>query len=112
MIEIHSEKEFETIISQNEISVVMFSTDWCPDCLYIKPFVPQIEKDFSDLKFYLVNRDTLMDVAIQYDVLGIPSFVCFSSGTEISRFVSTLRKTKDEIETFLKNTIESEGLEC
>ncbi len=109
MIEIHSEKEFESIINKDEISVVVFSTDWCPDCLYIKPFMPQIEEDFSNLKFYLVNRDNLMNIAIQYDVLGIPSFVCFRSGKEISRFVSTLRKTKEEIETFLKNTMESEG---
>ncbi len=112
MIEIHNEKEFESIIEQSEISVVMFSTNWCPDCLYIKPFMPQIEEAFPNLKFYLANRDTLMDVAIQYDVLGIPSFVCFRSGKEISRFVSTLRKTKEEIEIFLKNTMESEGLEC
>lgn len=109
MIEIHSEKEFESIINKDEISVVVFSTDWCPDCLYIKPFMPQIEEEFSNLKFYLVNRDNLMNIALQYDVLGIPSFVCFRSGKEISRFVSTLRKTKDEIKTFLKNTTESEG---
>lgn len=50
-----------------------------------------------------------MHIALQYDVLGIPSFVCFRSGKEISRFVSTLRKTKDEIKTFLKDTTESEG---
>lgn len=109
MIEIHSEKEFESIINKDEISVVVFSTDWCPDCLYIKPFMPQIEEEFSNLKFYLVNRDNLMNIALQYHVLGIPSFVCFRSGKEISRFVSTLRKTKDEIKTFLKNTTESEG---
>lgn len=109
MIEIHSEKEFEYIINKDEISVVLFSTDWCPDCIYIKPFMPQIEEEFSNLKFYLVNRDNLMHIALQYDVLGIPSFVCFRSGKEISRFVSTLRKTKDKIKTFLKDTTESEG---
>ncbi len=110
MINIQSVDDFECIIDKNEISVVMFTTDWCPDCLYIKPFMSQIENGFSDLKFYMANRDILMDVAIQYDILGIPSFVCFKSGKEISRFVSTLRKTKEEIETFLKNTVESEGL--
>lgn len=72
--------------------------------------MPKIEENFSNMKFYIANRDTLMDVAIQYDVLGIPSFICFCQGKEVSRFVSTLRKTKEEIETFLKNTMESEGL--
>lgn len=110
MINIQNIEEFESIIENDKISVVMFTTDWCPDCLYIKPFMPKIEESFSSMKFYMANRDTLMDVAIQYDVLGIPSFICFSQGKEVSRFVSTLRKTKEEIETFLKNTMESEGL--
>ena len=38
---------------------------------------------------------------MQLQIMGIPSFVAYSKGEEIARFVSRLRKTKDEIDTFL-----------
>ena len=107
MIDIHDEQAFERVIEDECISVMMFSANWCPDCMFIKPFIPGIEEKYKNLKFYLLNRDECMDIAIQYDVLGIPSFVCFKKGKEISRFVSTLKKTKEEIEAYLDKTIES-----
>lgn len=112
MTDIHNEEEFEKALKNDGIQVMMFTAFWCPDCMYIKPFLPQIEDDFSNMNFYSLNRDECMDIAMHYDVMGIPSFVCFKDGKEISRFVSTLRKTKDEIEQFLQDTIESEKNKC
>lgn len=112
MNEIKNEVEFEKALQNKGIQVMMFTALWCPDCMYIKPFLPEIEAEFSNCQFYSLNRDQCMDIAIQYDVMGIPSFICFKDGKEISRFVSTLRKTKEEIETFLKKTIESENEQC
>jgi len=43
---------------------------------------------------------SLKDV-IELDILGIPSFVAFDQGKEIGRFVSKLRKTKEEIIDFI-----------
>ena len=31
--------------------VLMFTADWCPDCQFIKPAMPEVEKDFADFKF-------------------------------------------------------------
>ena len=31
--------------------VLMFTADWCPDCQFIKPAMPEVEKDFADLSF-------------------------------------------------------------
>lgn len=112
MTDIKNKDEFLKALNNTGIQVMMFTAFWCPDCMYIKTFLPEIEEEFSNLQFYSLNRDHCMDIALEYEVMGIPSFICFKDGKEISRFVSTLRKTKEEIEAFLTQTIESEDKRC
>lgn len=81
-------------------SVLLFSADWCPDCRVIEPFLPELEKKYSELDFYYVDRDDHIDLCQEMDVFGIPSFVAFQDGEETGRFVSKLRKSQEEIEEF------------
>lgn len=101
MQEINSIEQFETLINQ-EKSIVMFTANWCPDCMVIKPFLPEIEEKFNEYKFYSVNRDVLMDLCVELNIFGIPSFIAFKEGKEIGRLVNKERKTKEEIELFIK----------
>ena len=98
--EVKTVEEFNQAI-QGERVIMFFTANWCPDCFVIKPFMPQIEEAYSDFSFYLVNRDVLMDVCVEHDVFGIPSFIAFSHGKEVDRFVSKERKTRAQIEAFL-----------
>ena len=75
--------------------VLEFSATWCPDCRFLDPFLPEIEKDFSEAKFYQIDRDGSVDVA--------NSFVVYQDGKEIGRLVNKDRKTKDEVENFLRS---------
>lgn len=84
-------------------AVLMFTAGWCPDCQFIKPAMPEIEKDFADFKFYSVDRDENMDLAVALNIMGIPSFVAYRDGQEIGRFVNKDRKTKQQVEDFLRN---------
>ncbi len=81
--------------------VLFFSAEWCPDCRFIKPFMPEIEKDFSHMKFLAIDRDENMDLAKELDIYGIPSFVVYRDGNELGRFVNKDRKTKEQVEKFL-----------
>ena len=83
--------------------VLMFTADWCPDCQFIKPAMPKVEKDFADFKFYAVDRDENLDLATELNVMGIPSFIAYRDGQEIGRFVNKDRKTKQQVEDFLSN---------
>lgn len=87
----------------SEKAVLFFTADWCPDCRFIKPAMPEIEQDFSDYKFYLVDRDENIDLAAELNVFGIPSFIVYDNGQEIGRFVNKDRKTKQQVEDFLQN---------
>ena len=103
MTEITSNEEFEKAYNESGVQVFTFSADWCPDCQFIKPFMPELIKAYPEYHFYYVDRDKCMDIAVDQMVMGIPSFVGVKNGKETGRFVSKLRKTKDEINAFLKD---------
>lgn len=99
-------KKLENIDQYQEIikngkTILMFSADWCPDCRFIDPFLPEIESSFSDYTFYYVDRDEFIDLCSSLNVFGIPSFLAYKDGNETGRFVSKDRKTKEEIEQFI-----------
>lgn len=83
--------------------VLFFTAEWCPDCQCIKPAMPEIEADFPEYTFLLVDRDDNIDFCQEMFVMGIPSFIVYENGSERDRFVNKDRKTKEEVEAFLKN---------
>ena len=83
--------------------VLFFDADWCPDCHFIKPAMPEIERDFSEYTFIEVDRDENIDLAAELNIFGIPSFVVYNDGQEIGRFVNKDRKTKQQVEDFLND---------
>jgi thiol-disulfide isomerase/thioredoxin len=98
--EIQSNEEFAQVIQHGRV-VVEFYANWCPDCHLIAPYFSEWEAQYAD-KFTLVraDRDVLIDTAEKYSVLGIPSFIAFEDGKEVSRLVSRDTKTKGECEAF------------
>ncbi len=83
--------------------VLFFTADWCPDCRFIKPAMPEIEANSSQFEFILVDRDENIDLCQEMMIMGIPSFVVYEDGKEKARFVNKDRKTKKEVEDFLNN---------
>lgn len=83
--------------------VLFFSADWCPDCQFIKPVMPELEEMYPQFKFILVDRDDNMDLYQELFVMGIPSFIVYKEGVEVGRLVNKERKTKEQIVTFLNN---------
>ncbi|WP_172189909.1 thioredoxin family protein [Lentilactobacillus kribbianus] len=97
--------ELTTKISNGKY-MLFFSADWCPDCRFIKPEMPNIEKEYPQYTFLAVDRDENIDLAAELNIFGIPSFVAFDNGKEIGRLVNKDRKTKAEVENFI-NSLEN-----
>ena len=82
--------------------IFLFSAEWCGDCRFIDPFMPEVEAKYGDYTFVHIDRDQFIDLCIEQDVFGIPSFIAFEDGQELGRFVSKDRKTQEEIEQFIE----------
>jgi thiol-disulfide isomerase/thioredoxin len=100
MKNLESMEQFEQLRDQGK-TIFMFSADWCRDCKFIEPALPDIESKFKEYTFVHVDRDEYIDLCQQVDVFGIPSFIAFEDGKELGRFVSKDRKTQEEIENFI-----------
>ena len=101
MISPKSIEELANLVEQDGKKVFLFVADWCGDCRYIYPSLPEIEEANPEFTFVIVDRDQYMDLAKLWDVYGIPSLVVLDKGKEIGRFVNRERKTKDQINEFL-----------
>jgi thiol-disulfide isomerase/thioredoxin len=99
-------EQFEQVTSSGK-HIVVFSTEWCGDCIFIKPHLPAIEANFPEWKFSFVDRDDLIELCKDLDIYGIPSFLAFIDGEVIGRFVSKDRKTPPEIEAFIRDLSKS-----
>ena len=75
MITPSSLEEIASYVEQDGKKVFVFSADWCGDCRYLKPFLPEIEAENPEFTFILIDRDAYMDLAKVWDVYGIPSLV-------------------------------------
>ena len=103
---LENEEQFYELTQENKTTVFVFSAEWCPDCVYIKPFLPELIEKYSQFIFVYVDRDAYIYLCIDHEIMGIPSFVVYKQGKEIGRFVSKLRKTKEQIDDFLSSMLE------
>ncbi|AJY75751.1 thioredoxin family protein [Paenibacillus beijingensis] len=107
MEKVQSEEAFRSAVSDSGVTVAVFKTTWCPDCHFINPFMPDLETKYAGrIKFIEIDRDDLPDLCSELNILGIPSFIAFRGGSEVIRFVSKLRKTREEIEQFLDRALQ------
>ncbi|AKP48158.1 MULTISPECIES: thioredoxin family protein [Bacillus] len=100
MQELKSIEQFEEL-KNNGKHIFLFSAEWCGDCRFLEPFLPQIEAEHPDYTFVHIDRDEYIDLCQQLDVFGIPSFIAYEDGKELGRFVSRDRKTKEEVDQFI-----------
>src|SRR5262245_27637075 len=104
---ISTEEAFRSFVGGAGVTVAVFKTTWCKDCHYIEPLMPDIEATYAGrIEFAQIDRDDLPDLCSELNILGIPSFIAFKNGSELVRFVSKLRKTREEIEQFLDRAIQ------
>ncbi|GEO51916.1 thiol reductase thioredoxin [Lactiplantibacillus argentoratensis] len=83
--------------------IVYFGADWCRECQYIRPKLPTIEHEFSQYRFIKVDRDENIQLCLELNVRGLPSFIAYREGQEIGRFVNGNLKTQPEIENWIRS---------
>lgn len=103
MIKLESEQQFEEL--KKGYTVFEFTAGWCPDCKVIEPDLPKLEKKYSQLQFVSVDRDQFIDICVQNDILGIPSFLIFKEGQLLGSYIGKERKSIYQIDQFLSQHI-------
>lgn len=74
-------KSFNEIINDDTPVLVDFYADWCAPCKMMTPILQQLKSAMGD-KLTIIKIDTEKnpDVAIRYQVRGIPNLILFKNG--------------------------------
>jgi len=90
-------KNFKEEVLESEKTVLIdFYADWCGPCRVLSPRVEEFAKENEDIKVVKIDIDEEQDLAIEYDVMSIPTLVVIENGKEVDRAVGLLPKTKIE----------------
>lgn len=65
----------EINLDTKDLIVIDFYADWCGPCQMISREIKEIAKQYKDLAIYKVNIDEFPDMAMEYDVLSIPTLL-------------------------------------
>ncbi|CAN8273082.1 unnamed protein product [Cochlearia groenlandica] len=91
---------FNEIKESSKLLVVDFSASWCDLCKKMEPVFIAMSAKFTDVEFVKLDVDELQDVAIEFNVITMPTFVLFKRGREIGRIVGA---DKNELERKITN---------
>ena len=84
----------EEVLKSDKTVLIDFYADWCGPCKMISPVIEAVVKENQDIKVVKVNVDDAQDLAIQYDVMSIPTLVVIKNGKETKRVVGLVDKTE------------------
>lgn len=91
-------------------AILLFSTQWCGDCIVLSNYIEDVVKRYEEKwDFFYVDRDQHLDLARDFNVFGIPSFVALNNSVKIADFISKDGKTYEEICNWIENIEENNG---
>ena len=80
---------FEKEVYQAEVPVLVdFYADWCGPCKAMGPVVDELAKEYEGkAKVGKLNTDENQNIAMEYGVMSIPTFIVFKGGKAVKKMV-------------------------
>lgn len=93
----------KSVIEHKGVVLVDFYADWCGPCKFVAPIIDELAKEMTNVSFVKVNVDENQDLAGEYSVFSIPTFLVFKDGKVVDQFVGAQSKDqfKNKLETAL-----------
>lgn len=89
---IHFNKaSFSDALSEGKLMMVDFWAEWCGPCQMLGPVIESLAEKYEGKAVVgKVNTDEEPELAIGYQVSGIPTVIFFKDGKEIERLVGVM----------------------
>ncbi|XP_024975661.1 thioredoxin H1 [Cynara cardunculus var. scolymus] len=86
---------------KNKLIVVDFAASWCGPCRAIAPFVSELAKKMPHVLFLKVDVDELKEIASDWGVEAMPTFLLLKDGKTVSKVVGA--KKEELQQTIIKH---------
>lgn len=95
-LKINSENFEKEVLNSEKPVLVDFFADWCGPCKMMAPIVEELATELDGkAKVGKINVDENSDIAIEYNVMSIPTLIVFKNGKEEKRLVGV--RDKEEL---------------
>lgn len=93
MVKKISKNDFQKeVLEYKGIALVDFYADWCGPCRIVSPIIEELAKELTNIKFIKIDVDENQELATQYSIFSIPTFLIFKEGKLINQLVGVLTK--------------------
>ena len=100
VLKISSENFKEEVLNSKTPVLIDFYADWCGPCNAMAPVIEELAKELEvKVKVGKINVDENPDIAVEYNVMSIPTLIVFKNGKEEKRLVG-LRNKEELINLF------------
>ncbi|KAL5725050.1 hypothetical protein ACHQM5_008237 [Ranunculus cassubicifolius] len=86
---------FATIKDSSNLTVIDFTATWCGPCRIIAPVFAKFSNTFPHVSFVKIDVDELADVAKEFQVQAMPTFLLIKNGKPVDKVVGA---KKDELQ--------------
>lgn len=95
-LKINSENFEKEVLNSEKPVLVDFFADWCGPCKMMAPIVEELATELDGkVKVGKINVDENSDIAVEYNVMSIPTLIIFQNGKEEKRLVGL--RDKEEL---------------
>ena len=81
----------ETVLEKEGVAVIDFWAEWCGPCKASMPAYEKASEENPEISFVKANVDEARDLAGEYGIRSIPTFIYFENGKEVKRKTGAFR---------------------
>jgi len=82
----------QDVLDKKGLVFVDFFAEWCGPCKMTGPLIDKLSEEKKNILFYKINVDENGDLASQYSIFSIPTFIIFKDGQIVSQFSGAMGK--------------------
>ncbi len=83
----------EEVVNSNKTVLLDFWADWCVPCKMIAPVLEEIAKEHPEIKVGKINVDQEQELAVQFQVMSIPTLILMKEGKIVNQTVGLQSKS-------------------
>ena len=95
VLKITTENFEEEVLKSDKKVLIDFYADWCGPCRMMSPIIDKIaEEKGNEIKVGKINVDENQDLAMEYDVMTIPTIMIINNGEIQKTFIGVTDKNE------------------